>query len=157
MTVTTCHKSYITSTKCKSEMFKLYKPTNDRTNLGSFYQTTERFWCIPPFCYLNSQHDQKTIHTIKRANFYILHVDQEFVLVYSCQICKGAIGKADDMAFVLSRVPKPDLKKVNNIEAKLLQQHKGIMMMDAYVSACDNEKLINSANKITTVFEPDLK
>ena len=156
MTVTTCHKSYIKSTQCKSEMFRLYKPTNDRTNLGSFYQTTERFCVLNPFYHLNPKQDHKTVHTIKQANFHILHVDKEFVLVYSCEVCKAIMGKTEELAFVLSRVPKPDLKKVKNIEAKLLQHQSRMMMQDTYVSACE-DRVIDSAEKINTVFDKGLK
>ena len=151
MTITKCFTSLIRNATCKPELFKLYKRQQDQaSSIGSFIQTTQR--CEKPLDRMMDSRCWISPHQLYRhkpANFHFIHLDQDMALVYSCEDCTGMMtNTVEELAFVLSREPKPSSARIAQVEAKL-GEHRGRMLMsDARVVSCDSSPDPNQKNEL---------
>ena len=78
---------------------------------------------------------------LKKPNFYVLYLDDEFMVVYMCKICLGGVfGLREQMAILFSRIQYPDRRKVYEIERVLIKQGLRLLMINVETMGCSPNK-----------------
>ncbi|XP_075249699.1 uncharacterized protein LOC142342296 isoform X2 [Convolutriloba macropyga] len=123
----------------KEQRFRLYRPNHQTSSKGEFIHVKERYWCGDDsnFCLIDPKRDPIYIPKIVEPNFWVLRVNSNLVLIYTCKVCKGVLtGGREHLALVLSRVPYPDETSVFITEMELLRQELKMNMLDTDRSGC---------------------